>query len=526
MSGLPRETRVTSRLMNNLTSPLVLRCLCWVGLLSLLVRLWIGYSFPITGDEAYFYWWGRYPDWGYYDHPPMAGWWIALMLQVLGDSTLAIRMPAIVLPLALGAALWWGFSPLHRDKTAWAILLLWLTPIHWLNALMTTDTPLIFWSVLSVCALARAESPTATPRHVLFLHVLSGLFLGLAFLSKYFAVVIGLAYLVYFVSLRRDRFLLFVVLVLSALPGPIINLMWNMEHGWANIMFNVFNRNQGASFAWHNPALYAATLLYLLTPAVAWVAWRERATLGKWFVQQPLVMTIIVVPVFFFGLISIKKVVGLHWLLNFYPFMFVALAFALPMQHIKTCAKGLLVFSGLHLVVLAGLYSTQLADWQETALYPKIVRSYRTEALLAQVTSHDTVLMTTSYTPAAIYGQTLKTYVPVFGTGSHHARQDDLVIDFSAFNGKTIRILDSEPADLKAYAPFFDSVSQQVITQDKATFYVVEGKQFNANAYKDRVLRQIMGTYHQIPTWLPMTGCPICLQYCQQVRCPSVSTSP
>lgn len=512
--------------MNTFTSPSVFRSVCWVGALSLLVRLWIGYSFPITGDEAYFYWWGRYPDWGYYDHPPMAGWWIALMLQLSGDSTFAIRMPAMVLPLALGASLWWGFSAIDRDKTAWAILLLWLTPIHWLNALITTDTPLIFWSVLSVCALARAESASTSTRGTVVLYIVSGLCLGLAFLSKYFAVLIGLAYSVYFLSERRDRFGLFMVLVVAALPGPVINLLWNMDHGWANIMFNVFNRNQDASFTWLNPALYVLTWAYLLTPAVAWVAWRQRAALAVGLRQQPLLKMVIVVPVVFFALIAVKKVVGLHWLLNFYPFVFVALAFALPVQHIKTCAKGLALFLGLHLVVLAGLYSSQLSDWQNTSFYAKVVRSYRTEALLKQVTSPDTVLMTTSYTPAAIYGQTLKRYVPVFGTGSHHARQDDLVVDFSAFNGKTIRILVSEAPNLNAYAPFFNSVSQWPIHQDGATFYVVEGQQFNAQVYKDRVLRDVMASYHQIPSWLPMTGCPICVHYCQQVRCAPAGTSP
>jgi len=70
--------------------------------LSLLLRAWIAATFPVTGDEAFFYWWGVYPDWGYYDHPPMVGWLIALMLNVLGDTTWSIRVPAVLLPLALG----------------------------------------------------------------------------------------------------------------------------------------------------------------------------------------------------------------------------------------------------------------------------------------------------------------------------------------------------------------------------------------------------------------------------------------
>ena len=96
------------------------RWLLGVGLASLLLRLWIAVSFPISGDEAFFYWWGVYPDWGYSDHPPMVGWLIALMRVTLGDSIWAIRLPAVLLPLGLGAALWWALKPVDRVRAAWA----------------------------------------------------------------------------------------------------------------------------------------------------------------------------------------------------------------------------------------------------------------------------------------------------------------------------------------------------------------------------------------------------------------------
>ena len=57
----------------------------WLLLPLLGFRLWIAMALPITADEAYFFWWGRIPDWGYYDHPPMIGWWIATQL-LLGDA--------------------------------------------------------------------------------------------------------------------------------------------------------------------------------------------------------------------------------------------------------------------------------------------------------------------------------------------------------------------------------------------------------------------------------------------------------
>jgi hypothetical protein len=365
----------------------------------------------------------------------------------------------------------------------------------------------------------RAEQRTQLDRTTYGLHALSGLFLGLAFLSKYFAVVIGLAYFVYFVKFRRERLLGFALLVLAATPGPLINLWWNMGHGWANIMFNVYNRNQGEAFSWNKPALYVLTWAYLLTPGFVWFAWKERVALVGYARQHKLLSTIILVPVAFFALIALKKVVGLHWVLNFYPLLFVLLAFALPIEQLKRCSQWMAVFLGAHLLALAAMYSSQLSDWKTVKIYPEIVRSYRTQQLLAQVQAPDTVLMATSYTPASIYGQTLKTYVPVFGEGSFHARQDDLLVNFADFDGKTVRIIGFSQPNLDDYRAYFDNVSLITVSQDGVPFYAVEGKNFKWTVYRDTVLKTVFEKRHQIPSWLPMTGCPFCQNYCGEVRC-------
>jgi hypothetical protein len=367
--------------------------------------------------------------------------------------------------------------------------------------------------------LARAERRPLQDRSTYALHAFSGLCLGLAFLSKYFAVVIGLAYLVYFMALRRERWLGFALLVLVATPGPLINLWWNMGHGWANIMFNVYNRNQGEVFEWHKPVLYVLTWAYLLTPGFVWLAWKERHAVATVARQHKLLTTLIVVPFAFFALIALKKVVGLHWVLNVYPLFFVALALALRTPQLKRCSIWMGVFLGAHLIALAAMYGSQLSDWKSAKIYPEIVRSYRTQALLAQVQAPDTVLMATSYTPAAIYGQTLKTYVPVFGTGSFHARQDDLLVNFADFDGKTIRIIGFSQPNLDDYSAYFDHVSLITVSQNEVPFYAVEGKNFKWTVYRDTVLKDIFQKRHQIPSWLPMTGCPFCEHYCGEVRC-------
>ena len=109
---------MTVQIAPNSSDHFLPRALLAVGLSSLLLRLFVSATFPISGDEAFFYWWGVYPDWGYSDHPPMVGWVIAAARAVLGDSIWAIRLPVVVLPLGVGGALWWGLKGLSPQRAA------------------------------------------------------------------------------------------------------------------------------------------------------------------------------------------------------------------------------------------------------------------------------------------------------------------------------------------------------------------------------------------------------------------------
>jgi 4-amino-4-deoxy-L-arabinose transferase-like glycosyltransferase len=487
---------------------------------SLALRLWIARVLPITGDEAYFYWWGVFPDWGYYDHPPMVGWLIAAMRWLTGDDLLSIRMPVVLLPLFWGAILWWGLAAFDRARATWALLFFWLAPLNWLNVLITTDTPLVFWSALSVAALMRAEARTEFDGKAKTLYGLAGLFIGCAFLSKYFAVVLGLSCLVYFAAFRRERWPGLLLLVSCSLPGPLINLAWNMEHGWSNIMFNAINRNATEVVAWHKPLVYLGMMLYLATPACAWLAWRHRSSLAATARANLLLACVVIVPFAFFLLLSVKKVIGLHWVLLFYPFLFALLALALPRDKLRPCAIGLAWFAALHVLAVIGIGLSSPEDWKNNRLYPQIVRSLHTEGIVEQARAPGAVLMANAYTPASIYGFQMRQYMPVFGRGNFHARQDDLLVDFSLYQGKTIHVIHGAQPDLDDYKPYFEEVRLVSFKQAGVPFYVVQGRNFNYPAYKSGVLADIHQRYYNIPAWLPMTACPFCERLCGAARCP------
>ena len=385
--------------------------------------------------------------------------------------------------------------------------------------MMTTDTPLIFWSALSIAALLRAEALPALDAPARWLYAASGFFWTLGFLAKYFAIVLALAYLLYFFAFRRDRLAGLGLLVLCALPGPVINIAYNWGHCWTNVMFNLINRNAGEQFELRKPGLYLLTIAYLATPAVLWVALRYWRSILKTLRAQPLLACVVLVPLAFFALIALRKVVGLHWVLSFYPFAFALLAIALPREALKPCAKGLLAFSLLHVVVVAGLYATSLDTWKDTRYYPNIIRSWRTAQMLEQVKAPGVVLMSNAFTPSSIYGYVQGDYMPSFGVGNFHARQDDVRVDFSIYNGKTIRIIRTDKPEMGDYTPYFANTRLLEFQQDGAKFYAVEGIAFNYAAYKEGVLKDINSRYYRIPTWLPTGTCAFCQRLCGKDRC-------
>lgn len=496
------------------------RWLLITGLLSLLLRGWLALALPITGDEAYFYWWGVYPDLGYYDHPPMVGWLIAAMRAMLGDTLWAIRLPVLLLPIALGGLLWWALAAIDRTRAAWAVLLFWLAPINWLNVLITTDTPLIFWSVASACCLLVAERRPKLDGGTWGLYALSGGLLGAALLSKYFAVVLGFAYFMYFVLFRRDRPAAFALLLLCALPGPAINIAWNIDHCWSNIMFNLINRNAGEVFTWKKPATYVGMMVYLVSPVATWLSWKHRADLGAAFRAHRLLGCLVVVPLLFFALLSLKKIIGLHWVMSFYPFGFAFIALGLPAQRLKACAVGLAVLTGLHVIAVGAVAVTPMERWKSTSIYKGIVRSVKTTEMLKQVEAPGVVLMSNAYTPASTYGYAQRQYMPVFGRGNFHARQDDLLVDYSVYQGRTIRVILTTRPNLADYRPYFESVRLLTYTQNQLEFYAVEGQGFHYEAYRDGVLADIHRRYYRIPSWLPLAACPFCERLCGSARCP------
>ncbi len=484
--------------------------------MTLAFRLWFAHALPFTGDEAYFYYWGVTPDWGFYDHPPMVGWWLGA-LNALSHASWWLRLPSVLLPAVVACSLWWYLKPRGEPLALTTALLVLLLPANVWNVAITTDTPLQYFSFFSALCFLRATRDDAPSWYLA-----AGVLLGGAFLSKYFSALLGVAYAVYLLwRPTRPRLLGLLLIIAGAAPAVALNVWWNMGHCWANIMFNVFNRHGAAGWSWKTPLMYAATLGYLLTPLLLWrmlrAPWRSLAgdRSGR------ALLAIGLVPLGLFAVLSAVKVIGMHWLLSFLPF--VVMAWVL-MSDERAQGQMMGFFAGfavLHVALIGLIASLPVETWRNTRLYDGIILTVKSQELLAHLQPYerDHVFMTQGYSHSVTLSFNAGRYFPVFGEASSHARHDDILTDFRAFDGRNILVLTKSAPEAARFAPYFRGVEIKPFEVRGAKFWMVLGQGFDYAVYREAILEKARQRWYAVPKWLPQRGCYFCERYFPERAC-------
>lgn len=209
----------------------------------------------LADDEAYYWYFSRHLDWGYYDHPPMVALLVALSSWLPG--LLGIRFFATLLQPLYLLLFWHLIRPAdasRRDALLY-VLLCFSQPLLQLYGFMAVpDAPLMMFTVLFFWAYRRFYRDNSFVSALLL-----GMSVALLGYSKYHGVlVVGLALLANPKLFLRGR--LYVaggVALLLFFP----HLWWQYEHDWASFRYHLVGRN-----AWGYDLSF--TLEYLATVAV------------------------------------------------------------------------------------------------------------------------------------------------------------------------------------------------------------------------------------------------------------------
>ncbi len=199
--------------------------------------LFTAVDFQLGGDEAYYWDWGRRPDWCYYSKPPLIGWLMGLLRITFGYHWWAVRLAAITLgTVSLGLLFALGRRLFDARTGFYAALMLLLTPANAAaNFAFTIDSPLVLcWTG----ALLAFWNVTTKPdrRRGWFLLTLA---IGIGALAKQMMLAFPGVMLLYALFSAEDRVLLkrpaFWLSILGGLAFMIPLVWWNEQHGWVTL---------------------------------------------------------------------------------------------------------------------------------------------------------------------------------------------------------------------------------------------------------------------------------------------------
>lgn len=475
----------------------------------IVVKVALIFLLPLTGDEAYFIVWGQTPALGYYDHPPAVGWVLALLGLVM-DQLAWYRAFAFISSIII-AWIIYRLVLLHGQNqelesqhriAIWVAMAFFISPLSLMFVVTANDTVLVLFSMLGVYFFAKNIQQQQWRDAFL-----AGVFLGLAFLAKYFAAFMLLGLLAYAIwnwsKVHKGQFVLMLLLVLLAIAE---NLYFNATHCWNNILFNFFSRTEEAEFAPQNLLNFIIMIALMLSPLGLWYWWRDPANKEVihtsqgidvnrlvWFGSVPLLAVL--------ALVSLHNPIGLHW-----PLIAVTLLYVIYMKLDEVQLNKLYVFNGYFSVVAALLLLVALfnVDSLVKGAQQERVAVYTQPQKICALLPKDEVLFTLDYS-----SQSSLSYhcgnddMHVFASTSKYGREDDKHTDFKALHGKTLQVFVTKQKELKKVTPYFAKVDiQELKISDNVTYYLVTGEGFDYPLYRDKVLLPVNEKFYTAPEWL------------------------
>lgn len=299
------------------------------------LTLWflLALGFDLGSDESHYILYSQHLDLSYFDHPPLVGWIHYFFQTLFGFNSLSARVPSLLLWV-------WAYLELQKSdlKIKGNLILLFqtsLVPLA-LTLFMLPDTPLI---PLSIGIYRLTKSLITKPNLKTWLAL--GLYLGLAGLSKYSAVLlvppVAYALIVKFrFQILRDQGFYLCTLVALSLISPV--LVWNIQNDFISFRYQfqhvvgqasgLENFLRSALMQWIGYGLLLVPTLMLLTAKKLTLVYRM--SLKKWFTHDTLAFLLAGTWTAFFIYSSFSKVTLPHWTLIGWLFWFLVFAQDIP----------------------------------------------------------------------------------------------------------------------------------------------------------------------------------------------------
>lgn len=302
--------------------------LAYITIISFVIlRVILGTVTNVTDDEAYYWTWTKHLSYSYFDHPPMVAYFLRLSTLILGDTSLAVRMPGILVTAISSLFIFKIINYFYKDekKSFWGVAVFQIFPIFAMASIMTLpDTPLMLFYVLSLYLFIKIIYEKNSK-----LWYPLGIVLGLGFLSKYNMVLVYPSVFFFLLFSKEDRFwfkkkepyIAFLISLLFFIPV----ILWNMEHNWSSFAFHLKDR-QSSTFSLRPKYIFqfVASQLIVASPFLFF------GLMGDMFKnikkRDVKLLSSFTLPIFLvFGVSSLSNASKIHWTaLAFIPMIIIS----------------------------------------------------------------------------------------------------------------------------------------------------------------------------------------------------------
>ncbi|MFD0793541.1 ArnT family glycosyltransferase [Mucilaginibacter litoreus] len=287
---------------------------CWT-LLNILQAC----TLEIHADEAYYWLYSRFLDWGYFDHPPMAALFIKAG-YALFQNEFGARLLTIICSSA-GLYILWLIARQYAIKPIWFILITsCLFILHIYGFTSTPDVPLLFFTILFYYIVKQYLEADGIK-----LAFLLAIIIACLLYSKYHGLLLVIFTVLANPALfKRKSFWLIAILSLILF---IPHIWWQVSNGYPSLNFHLFDRS-AARYKLHYTTDYPLLQLAMSGPFMGWFifysAFKNRITDSF---KRTLVVNAAGIFLFFL-LNTLKGKVEAHWpLIGYVPLLLLSLIY-------------------------------------------------------------------------------------------------------------------------------------------------------------------------------------------------------
>jgi hypothetical protein len=217
-------------------------------------------TLELQADEAYYWMYSKYLDWGYFDHPPM----VALFIRI-GDGVmhneLGLRLLTVLASSASIYILWAILRQYAIDAVAFILIVSGVFIFHIYGFTTTPDGPLFLFTVIFYFLYQKYLQNDKWVLAVLLAITVAGLLY-----SKYNGIlVIGFTLLAIKLVRRRTFWGIVVLAIMLYIP----HIIWQVNHGYPSINYHLFERSAN-KYDVLNTFSYIPGQLLMAGPLIGW----------------------------------------------------------------------------------------------------------------------------------------------------------------------------------------------------------------------------------------------------------------